>query len=347
MILLCSASVKHSRDPFYAVSGIEGVYARTKRIHRARYITNLDFDIIIAKRRRKAVASNSLMEGRGALVYAGNCLEIRGNLLQRRGIIYLLKSFLIQKKVRAFCRLLCPEPKLIPSRQEGVATMNRKSAQPLNIRDIPAYSIGDVARYVQIPRKTIEYWIASNDRTPVIVIPSVHPPRFSFNNLVEFHLLSTIRARGVKLKKIREAIRSMTNRWPEHPLLKATLSTDGVDVFSESLPADFVNESRGGQRAFKDLLAIHLKRIEWDPELHIPLSLYPFVKEKTAKEPRFIQINPRISFGRPVIAGTAISTAVIASRFRGRESIASLADEYGRTIQEIEEAIRWEEAKAA
>jgi uncharacterized protein (DUF433 family) len=37
-------------------------------------------------------------------------------------------------------------------------------------------------------------------------------------------------------------------------------------------------------------------------------------------------------------------TAIIASRFNARESILSLAEEYGCTPQQIEEAIRWERA---
>jgi len=225
--------------------------------------------------------------------------------------------------------------------------MNKKSIQLMDVREIPAYSIQDVARYADIPRKTIEYWITGNGRPPVIITPSVHPPRFSFNNLIEFHLLSIIRVKGVKLRRIRAAIRSMTNRWPRHPLLKATLSTDGVYVFSESLPGDLINESLGGVAAFRELLEIYLQRIEWDPASHVPLTLYPFVKKKIPSEPRLIQINPKVAFGRPVITGTGISTAVIASRFSARESVASLAEEYGRPIQEIEEAIRWEEAKAA
>ena len=49
-----------------------------------------------------------------------------------------------------------------------------------------------------------------------------------------------------------------------------------------------------------------------------------------------------IGFGKPVIAGTGISTAIIASRFNARESIAELAAEYDCPPQKIEEAIRWE-----
>lgn len=224
--------------------------------------------------------------------------------------------------------------------------MRNKNVLPTDIREIPVYSIEEVSAYVQIPRKTVEYWIAGNGRPPVIPVPSAHPPRFSFNNLVEFHLLSTIRVKGVKLKRIREAVRSMTKQWPLHPLLQATLSTDGVYLFSEALPRDLVNESLGGQRAFRELLEIYLERIERDSS-RFPLTLHPFVKEKTQSEPRLIQINPKVAFGKPVIAGTGISTALVAARFSARESVASLAKEYGRTKEEIEEAIRWEEAKAA
>ena len=51
--------------------------------------------------------------------------------------------------------------------------------------------------------------------------------------------------------------------------------------------------------------------------------------------------------GGSVIDGTGIATAVIAARFKARESISALADEYGRSVQEIEEAIRWETNRTA
>ncbi len=69
---------------------------------------------------------------------------------------------------------------------------------------------------------------------------------------------------------------------------------------------------------------------------------YPFVRERSASEPKFIVINPALGFGKPVIAGTGISTAVIASRFNARESMPELAKEYGLEEKQIEEAIRWE-----
>ena len=46
-----------------------------------------------------------------------------------------------------------------------------------------------------------------------------------------------------------------------------------------------------------------------------------------------------------MIAGTGISTAVVASRFNARESIDDLASEYGVKPRQIEEAIRWEQKR--
>lgn len=218
---------------------------------------------------------------------------------------------------------------------------------PMNdIREIAVYGMADVSSYLELPRKTIEYWAAGAE--PIIQLPSVRPPRLSFNNLVELHILSIIRDKGVKLRRVRDALRSMRGASPQsrHPLLERGLLTDGVDIFTEPHADKLVNESRGGQWAFRKMLQIYLERIEWD-STHAPLSLYPFLRERSKEEPRIIQITPRVGFGRPVIAGTSITTSIVASRFNARESVADLAEEYGRTTTEIEEAIRWEKIKAA
>jgi uncharacterized protein (DUF433 family) len=58
-------------------------------------------------------------------------------------------------------------------------------------------------------------------------------------------------------------------------------------------------------------------------------------------------IDPQVSFGRPVLVGTGIPTAVIAGRYKAGESMDALADDYGRQRFEIEEAIRCELALEA
>jgi uncharacterized protein (DUF433 family) len=57
---------------------------------------------------------------------------------------------------------------------------------------------------------------------------------------------------------------------------------------------------------------------------------------------KVVVVDPRVSFGCPVLAGTGIATDVIAKRYKAGDSIAELADDYDRSQSEIEEAIRCE-----
>jgi len=69
---------------------------------------------------------------------------------------------------------------------------------------------------------------------------------------------------------------------------------------------------------------------------------YPFIVAEKASEPKSVSINPTVSFGKPVLAGTGISPSVIAGRFGARDSVEDLAREYGVTSVVLEDAIRWE-----
>jgi uncharacterized protein (DUF433 family) len=60
-----------------------------------------------------------------------------------------------------------------------------------------------------------------------------------------------------------------------------------------------------------------------------------------------VVIDPRVSFGRPVLAGTGIPTAVLAERYKAGEPIAALAADYHCDTAMIDEAIRCELRLAA
>lgn len=64
-----------------------------------------------------------------------------------------------------------------------------------------------------------------------------------------------------------------------------------------------------------------------------------------------VTVNPEVSFGRPCIKGTGISTEAIACRFRGGDSVEMIAYDYWpeatianyrETSARIEAALRWE-----
>ena len=106
-----------------------------------------------------------------------------------------------------------------------------------------------------------------------------------------------------------------------------------------------VNISQDGQLQMKLVLDNHLKRIEWSKGL--PIKLFPFTRTDYQTSPRFVAIDPTVKFGKPCISGTGIPTSIIAERYTAGDSIRLLAEDYGRTGEEIEEAIRYESRAAA
>ena len=57
-------------------------------------------------------------------------------------------------------------------------------------------------------------------------------------------------------------------------------------------------------------------------------------------------IDPRVQLGRPCLRGTGLPTAVIAERHQAGDSIKVLAEDYGRSSDDIEEALRYEHRAA-
>jgi uncharacterized protein (DUF433 family) len=71
-------------------------------------------------------------------------------------------------------------------------------------------------------------------------------------------------------------------------------------------------------------------------------KLYPFIRLTGTDQPRNVVINPYVSFGKPVIAGTGLPTRVVAERFKAGDPVAEIAADYGRKEEEIDDAIRYE-----
>ena len=209
--------------------------------------------------------------------------------------------------------------------------------------ELPLYGLSEAALYLRVPIKTLEYWaFGRKPISPLIRAASKKPRSLSFMNLLECHMLASMRSLyDLRLPKIRRAVAHLNKTTGfDHPLIEQPLYTDRIDLLIKEIDR-LVNLSRGGQLAIPGIVEAHLERVEYDKQLGV-FKFYPFVRERSSAEPKFIVINPALGFGKPVIAGTGISTAVIASRFNARESVPELAKEYGLEEKQIEEAIRWE-----
>jgi len=218
------------------------------------------------------------------------------------------------------------------------------------------------SHYLRIPQNTIRNWAfgyAYLTRTgrrmftkPLIDVADRGGSLFSFENLIELHVLGALRREHkLEMRKIRRAIEYLQQKLGSpRPLLEKEMETDGTDVFVTEL-GNLINASQAGQLAMKVLLQAHLKRIERDAR-GLPIRLFPFTRSNPAQQttvdelPRLIAIDPSVAFGRPVIAGSRVPTVEVFERFSAGEQPDELAEDFGRTKDEILEAIRCE-AQAA
>lgn len=214
--------------------------------------------------------------------------------------------------------------------------------------ELPLYRFAEVAHYLAVPKATLRAWFLGQklgvQRAFRAVLPPADPAgrRLSFVNVVETHVLDALRKQHqISLQKVRQAVRYIQERFPSgHPLADNRFATDGLELFVEKYSA-LICVSRDGQLGLRQVLEAYLRRIERDAD-GVPRRLFPYTRLKGLDAPRFVAIDPRIAFGRPVLAAAGIPTAVIAQRYKAGESIQELAHDYERPQGEIEEAIRLE-----
>jgi hypothetical protein len=157
---------------------------------------------------------------------------------------------------------------------------------------------------------------------PIIRLDGNDRRALSFLNLVEAHVLAAIRRQHhVPLPKVRQALYFVSKKMGTlRPLAESEFQTDGVDLFLEKL-GSLVNVTREGQTEMADVIRDHLKRVEQDTQ-GMPVRLFLFTrKDAIGSQPSPVVVDPRIAFGRPVLAGRSVPTAVLADRFKAGDTL--------------------------
>jgi uncharacterized protein (DUF433 family) len=220
-----------------------------------------------------------------------------------------------------------------------------------DIRNRPAYSPTEAARYLKLPVATVRSWVlgrsyetrgGSRQFSAVVKPASRRPPLLSFWNLIEAHVLRALRTdHGISVKAVRQALRVAEQELKvERLLLSRELCANAGRLFLARY-GELIELSASGQIAMRQVLEAHLKRVEWD-EWKFPVRLYPFLASEAHSLDRPIAIDPAIQFGRPIVRSRGITTAVIADRIDAGESIEDLAADYRLSTADIEQAILYE-----
>lgn len=220
-------------------------------------------------------------------------------------------------------------------------------------RNKPAYSVAEAARYLKVASATLRSWVIGRPYPkahgvghfrPLIHPPSRQPPLLSFWNLIEAHVLRSLRTEhGVSLKEVRRAITFAEKTLKVESLLRSKeLRTQGGELLLERY-GELIELSTSGQLPMRRLFQDHLARVEWD-QWQFPVRLYPFILAEVPSLERPIAIDPAIAFGRPVVVRMGIGTGTIAERIDAGEDVAEVAADYGLSEAEVEQAVLYERA---
>lgn len=234
--------------------------------------------------------------------------------------------------------------------------MRRDAFTQNDLRQLPAYAISEVAGYLRLPVSTLRSWVLGQRYYDVKRVPKLFKPvidiadskhkQLSFINLVEAFVLAGIRREHeVSLPKVRRALEYIKRSFGiRRPLAEEQFETDGVDLFVERYRA-LIGASQDGQLQMSEMIRDRLRRVRRDPK-GLPEKIILFPAAAGGEGGADVVIDPRRSFGRPVLDGLGVRTVVVFERFMAGDNIEILARDYEVPPQAIQDAIRCERRAA-
>lgn len=227
----------------------------------------------------------------------------------------------------------------------------RQAVPDVDPREAPRYPLVEVAAYLRLPEATLKSWVigrkfprrkgGTGTSRPVILRPHSGDFRLSFTNLFEAYVLRALRSKyQIRLAEVRMAIDHVERQYGiERLLIHSGLRAGPGKMFLDRY-GELVDLTARGQTGIREVWEAYLSRLAWDDDGN-PLRFYPLTRE-SPDGPRVVVIDPRISFGQPIIERRAIKTATIASRFLAGEAIPEIAADYDLEVGDVEEALRHE-----
>jgi uncharacterized protein (DUF433 family) len=219
------------------------------------------------------------------------------------------------------------------------------------------YGIGEAAGYLAVPPSTLTTWAYGYERrsgtrnaSAKPIVTAVRPeragdPAIPFIGLAEGYALAAFRHAGVPMQRIRPAIDVLAQELGlEYALASRRLYTDGAEVLydyarhagdtPEGESARELVVVRNNQRVFATVVELYLRRIDFAADGYAQLIRLPQYRFSE------VTVDPDHVFGRPRFAhgGSAVDNVI--DLFRAGEPVDMVAEEFGLSRDEVEDAIR-------
>lgn len=214
-----------------------------------------------------------------------------------------------------------------------------------SLLDRAIYSYPDVDRLVGLHSGTAKRWLTGyvRDRKfyePVLRQEPSGSDSVTWGEMVEARLLAEFRSREVPVQRLRPAIVQLREEFGRYPLAHARPFLDvagrelvravqervGVD------PALQLVVVRSGQLVLADAAERFHSAVEYDQDEVARLK-------PEARTPGVV-MDPRRAFGQPAIRG--VKTESLAEDYRAGTGRDDLADLYDLTVEQVDEALRFE-----
>lgn len=225
------------------------------------------------------------------------------------------------------------------------------------------YTPAEAAALLKAPAAEVRRWAFGYSRTrdgarvryaPLIrtELPEVEGRcALTFVELVELMYIKAFRKAGAPWPLIREASAVAARlAGSDHPFATRKFFADPRGIYAlldevEGGPS-LVRLEGHGQHAFREIVQPYLRQLEFDPA-DLPSRWWPMGREGG------VVVDPRRSFGAPVLASAGIPTRTLADMYRGERkydaarALDRVARMYEIAPQEVNQALRFEGWRAA
>ncbi|MCG3153297.1 MAG: hypothetical protein GEEBNDBF_02609 [bacterium] len=217
-----------------------------------------------------------------------------------------------------------------------------------------AYTLREAGRILGRPKRWVEGWLKSLDRTKSGVLQDrwvfEDVRLLTFADLIELYLISEFQEVGIKRAVIRKAAQTLTERYNSpHPFsLRACFADVQAIFFKYQGVQGELNEDasgRKGQLVIPALLDV-IRHVETRLEFDADGKAIRFWPMATGTKRGLVVLDPMRQMGRPIVAACGVSTRVLdlAVKAEGVEYLNDIAKSYRVSPADVRAAVEYEES---
>ena len=210
---------------------------------------------------------------------------------------------------------------------------------------LPAYSVGEAARYAHIHPSTVAYWHYHEGKYGPVLPGKERRKPLNYFQLTEIGVVATFRRLGVTLRKIKRARADVAQTMEsEYPFVEYGFRREGQNMLLDLQQVEpdpeigaLIIATADGQMTWNP--EVEKRFLEFDYEYDVVMRWHVAGRESP------VLIDPKISFGAPAVHG--VPTWALRARAEAGELPAEMADDFGLETQDVVWALRFEGIKVA